>query len=205
MDLLLQIALFLLLGVVLHSLDSFLGTALYRGWYNMTHKDPLPAGERRGFLQQQPLRVRLFWALALTGLAAIAVLISGTFFQDTTRILLNLLAMLVGLLAGFLLAPSILAAFPAKWKKASRYLEETERMSPQANAAPPPKAASAAAPSSAPATAPSPALAPASVASAPAPSPEKPAPTPPPEKPAPAPPPEIPDWRKGVDDFLNKP
>ncbi|MBI1193543.1 MAG: hypothetical protein GC205_10255 [Bacteroidetes bacterium] len=189
MDLLLQIALFLLLGVVLHSLDSYLGTALYRGWYNMTHKDPLAAGERRGFLQQQPLRIRLFWALALTGIAATAVLVSGTFFQDTTRILLNLLAMLVGLFAGFLLAPSILAAFPDKWKRASRYLEETEKTN--ATTKPVPPAAGSVPPEPVIVTPPEAAPPAASL--------------PPPPSTDPPPTPKTPDWRKGVDEFLKKP
>lgn len=210
MDLLLQIALFLLLGVVLHFLDGLAGTALYRLWYNMTHKDPLLAGERRGFLQQQPLRVRLYWALALTILAALAVLSSGSFFQDTTRILLNLLAMLVGLSAGFLLAPGILAALPDKWNKASRYLEETEKNSA---AGLPPAAADDRAPAG-PAHAGqagpnSPSDSKAVAASRENPSPGTPqAPAAHLAKPDANPgsnPDAKPDWRKGVDEFLNKP
>jgi|GEM_PF-2581675 len=210
MDLLLQIALFLLLGVVLHFVDGLAGTALYRAWYNMTHKDPLVSGERRGFLQQQPLRIRLYWALAITAVAAVAVLSSGTFFQDTTRILLNLLAMLVGLSAGFLLAPGILAALPDKWNKASRYLEETEKASaagiPQAPADDRVQTRSArdnharpASPSASQDTAtsrdnPSPGM-----LQAPAGQPVNPGPNPSSN------PDSKPHWRKGVDEFLNKP
>ena len=126
MDLLVQIGLFFILGLALFWFDSWAGVGLYRGWYNMTNREPLPSGERRGFLLHRPARVRIGWALALAAIVTALTLRYGSFFQDSTRVVLNLLAMLVGLGIGLLSAPSILRRLPGVVDTASDYLDEVE-------------------------------------------------------------------------------
>lgn len=126
MDLLVQILLFFVLGLALYWADAAVGVGLYRGWYGMTHRDPLPEGVRRGFLHGRPARVRLAWALGLAAVLALVTIRYGSFFQDSTRVVLNLLALLVGLGAGLLAAPSVLARLPGVVESAADYVDAVD-------------------------------------------------------------------------------
>ena len=79
MDLLIQIALFVMLGVLLYYIDSAILTGLYRVVYNMTHRDPLDQSVRKGFLMNRNARVRLTWAMGITAVVAIITLLFGNF------------------------------------------------------------------------------------------------------------------------------
>jgi hypothetical protein len=59
---------FLVLGAVIHVVDHHLGSRIYRWWYNMTHRDPLPKEIIRGFVFEQPARVRFQVAIILAAL-----------------------------------------------------------------------------------------------------------------------------------------
>lgn len=177
MDQIIQIALFLLLGVLLYALDAAALTRLYRMGYNMTHQHPMDPGIRKGFLLQQKGRVRLSWAWILTAAAALATLLSGRFFSDTTRVVLNLLSLGVGLSLGFVLAPLVLRHLPGQVRRAADLADELEE--------------TAAAQSD-------------PVSDLPA-EEEKAMPLPQDDPPVQDTSPEgPPDWRKGIDDFLKK-
>jgi hypothetical protein len=126
MDLLIQIALFVLLGVLLYYIDSAILTGLYRVVYNMTHRDPLDQSVRKGFLMNRNARVRLTWAMGITAVVAIITLLFGNFFSDSTRVVLNLLAMLVGLSGGLVLAPILIKTMPGKLNQAVDYADQKE-------------------------------------------------------------------------------
>jgi hypothetical protein len=212
MDLLVQILLFFVLGLALYWADAAVGVGLYRGWYGMTHRDPLPEGVRRGFLLGRPARVRLAWALGLAAVLALLTIRYGSFFQDSTRVVLNLLALLVGLGAGLLAAPTVLARLPGVVDRAADYVdavdagerrpgEDLRRAGGRAAEALRDAATGKAGPA-----------APkdrGGKASAPPPADDAPAEADPPaaaDPPAEDAPPSAgdPDWRRGVDDFLNK-
>jgi hypothetical protein len=108
MDLLLQIALFFALALLLYRLDASLGVPLYRWWYGMTHPEALPPGQERGLLWRQPLYTRLAIAGGTALVLTLISLLSGRFFADTTRVLLNLLSLAAGLAAGWAMAPRLL-------------------------------------------------------------------------------------------------
>ncbi len=204
MDLIIQIALFFLLGVLVYYADGVMGTGLYRLWYNMTHKDPLSSGVTLGFLHNRSARVRLIWALTITVIVTAVSMIFGNFFSETTRVLLNLLALLVGVSAGFLVAPIVLKRVPGQVSKVIDYADQAEKGdSPFAgpgHSEPKPKSRPEATVSE---NAPAKQSLPVPESRTPdrSLSPESPA-TPSPDKP------EIPDagsdWRKGVEEFLKK-
>lgn len=127
MDLLVQILLFFILGLALFAFDAWAGVGLYRAWYGMTHKDPLPPGQKRGFLVRRKASIRLAWALAIAALIAAISVRYGSFFQDSTRVTLTLLAMLVGLGLGLLAAPSVLSRLPGLVNDATDYVDAVER------------------------------------------------------------------------------
>lgn len=127
MDLLVQILLFFVLGLALFALDAWAGVGLYRVWYGMTHKEPLAPDQRRGFLVHRKASVRMAWALGIAGVIALISVRYGSFFQDSTRVTLTLLAMLVGLGLGLLAAPTVLARLPGMLNGASDYVDAVER------------------------------------------------------------------------------
>jgi hypothetical protein len=68
---------FLVLGAVLHVIDHHLGSLLYRWWYNMTHRDPLPADVKRGFVYQQSAQARFQAAVLLAALQSLLAAFGG--------------------------------------------------------------------------------------------------------------------------------
>jgi uncharacterized membrane-anchored protein YhcB (DUF1043 family) len=126
MDHLIQIILFLLLGVLIYYLDSSFGLRLYRSWYGMTHKEPLPESEVKGFLINQPMSSRISVALVITSIGAVISFLSPRFWDNTLQIVLTIMALAVGLVVGFMFAPAILKAVPGRVKKVVDYAEQVE-------------------------------------------------------------------------------
>ena len=126
MDLLVQILLFFIMGILIFYIDGLVGTGLYRGWYNLTHKDPLDPSIQKGFLTNRPVPFRLGWALAFTLIGAGITIVSGSFFNDSTSVALTLMALFVGLILGLLAAPTLIRVLPGRVNKAVNYVDEVE-------------------------------------------------------------------------------
>ena len=127
MDQLVQILLFLILGILLYYIDSLVGTGLYRGFYNLTHKDELDPAVRKGFLVDRSAGHRLGWAVAIVVIASGIAFLSGAFFGDRTlENALLVVTMFVGLLLGFLFAPTVVRFLPGALKRSVDYVESIE-------------------------------------------------------------------------------
>ncbi len=111
MTLVIQVFLFALLGMALYGLDRNYGASIYRWWYDMTHRDPLPAHQRRSFVIGRSQKERLFAAAQLSLLIALISLASGSLWRDPAGVLVQLLCVWAGLSLGLALAPPWLS----KW------------------------------------------------------------------------------------------
>ncbi|MFT7588789.1 MAG: hypothetical protein ACI959_001001 [Limisphaerales bacterium] len=126
MDLLVQILLFFIMGVLFYFIDSRLLGSLYRWWYGMTNKEGLPEGVTKGFVSEREVGVRVGWAIFFTGVGAAITLVSGSFFNNSTDVVLTLMALFVGATLGFLAAPYVLKYLPGKVESATDYLDKVE-------------------------------------------------------------------------------
>lgn len=52
-------------GAVAYTVDRRAGTRLYRWWYDLTHKDPLPEGADRGFIYERRANARFSTATVI--------------------------------------------------------------------------------------------------------------------------------------------
>lgn len=113
-------------GIILFWLDRKIGIKLYRPWYNISHKDPLPSEEIKGFLIRRPFRVRFIHAVVLT---AIEVTLSVFFLKATNPLedLLYGVPVLLGLMVGFYLAPLFIKIVPKQIENAIDYIEKVEK------------------------------------------------------------------------------
>ena len=59
------IALFIVLGGFFYFLDRWFGVSIYRWFYGMTHKEPLPAEEVKGFIHNRKAKIRFANACVL--------------------------------------------------------------------------------------------------------------------------------------------
>lgn len=66
-----RIILGILIGIAFYSLDRRFGVGSYKWWYDMTHENPLPEGEKRGFVFNKPTRVKAFAALVLSSIVSV--------------------------------------------------------------------------------------------------------------------------------------
>ena len=72
------ITVYLLFGAIWYTIDRRYCLGIYRRWYKLTHKDPLPEGEERGFIYKQPAKTRLTWAAIISTFQSLMELIYGT-------------------------------------------------------------------------------------------------------------------------------
>lgn len=64
---------FLVLGIIWASVDIVVGTPLRRWWHKMTHKDPLPESDQRGFIVGQSARRKLSVAFIVSTIQSVYV------------------------------------------------------------------------------------------------------------------------------------
>lgn len=63
--------LFTVLGMVWYNFDRRWGVKVYRRWYGLTHKDPLPAGEERGFIYKRSTSAKVTAATVVSTIQSI--------------------------------------------------------------------------------------------------------------------------------------
>ncbi len=68
--------LFTIIGAVWYNLDRRYGVKLYRWWYDLTHKDPLPEGEQRGFVYNRSTKARFTAAWVVSTVQSVAVILT---------------------------------------------------------------------------------------------------------------------------------
>lgn len=69
--------LFIILGTVWYILDRRFGVHLYRWWYDLTHEEPLPEAEIRGFVYNRSTKARVSAALLVSTVQSLLVLVSS--------------------------------------------------------------------------------------------------------------------------------
>lgn len=100
---LLYLIAYLFFAIVCYSLDRRFGVAIYRWWYNFSHKEPLPAETIRGFIYNRPAKNRATMATIVSLLESLVVV----YFLHINP-LVGLIVWLVGIpltLIGFLIGP----------------------------------------------------------------------------------------------------
>lgn len=83
-----MVAVFFFWGAVWYNIDMAFGVPVNRWWYNVTHKEPLPAGTERGFLYRRRTKVKAFWATLFSTAQTLAVM----YYSDQINILIELFA-----------------------------------------------------------------------------------------------------------------
>jgi hypothetical protein len=115
---------FLLLGILLYWFDATAGRGIYRSWFALTHKDPLPEGSVRGFMVNRTVRPRITLLVILT------VLCYAVWFSLNKVTVPDILIGLLGFvctLIGTYLAPLIIRTLPKSVNKTLDYVEQVEK------------------------------------------------------------------------------
>ncbi len=102
---LLYVIVYLFCSLFCYSLDRHFGVRVCRWWYNLCHKEPLPADTVRGFIYSQRTKIKASWATFIS--AAESFLVVHYLGVDP---FVGFLLWLVGIpltLAGFLMGPFI--------------------------------------------------------------------------------------------------
>lgn len=116
---------FFILGIVLYYIDTKQGIKWYRGWHNLTHKDPMPDDVIKGFLVNNDIRSKL-----TIGLILVIAEIGISFFWGMASPLEDIfygIGELVGVVAGFYLAPKMIRTVPGGVKGAIEYMDKVDK------------------------------------------------------------------------------
>ncbi len=124
MTLALWIIVFFILGILVYYLDLQHGTDVYRKWYNLTHKEKLPAETIRGFVAGRKFGPRIVVVLFFVSIEVGLMILYGK-LHPLEYIGLGV-AEVFGMLLGFLFAPWFLKIFPGRVKNAIQYMDKIE-------------------------------------------------------------------------------
>jgi len=116
---------FLVLSIIVFFLDKNLGTKWNKTWYNLTHKDPHEGEFTRGFVAGRGIQSRLGVAIFLSVLVFVLTFFSGVMpaIQAFTFSLLGILASVIGFyICGFLFGGKT-----NKLNDAMEYIEKVEQ------------------------------------------------------------------------------
>lgn len=116
---------FFILGILLYYVDTKQGIKWYRGWYNLTHKDPMPDDIIMGFIVNNDIRSKL-----TIGLILVIAEIGISFFWGMASPLEDIfygIGELIGVIAGFYLAPKMIKTVPGGVKGAIEYMDKVDK------------------------------------------------------------------------------
>lgn len=116
------ISLYLVWGICWYGLDRKWGVWVYRKWYNMTHKDPLPADVKKGFIYNQNTKQRVLWAWVFSTVQSIITLYEGDVSLLTEFLMWNVEVPVT--LIAFMIAPY----FYRFWQKRDRVFETIDKL-----------------------------------------------------------------------------
>lgn len=117
------LAVFLVLGSIWYLVDRIVGVPIYRWWYALTHRDPLPADILRGFIHGQRARVRFIAAVVLSVLQSSLVLASVSISNPLAELIGFCLEVPV-VMGGFYLGPWLFRL----WERKEHVFERVDRL-----------------------------------------------------------------------------
>lgn len=94
---------FVVVGAFWYVVDKRLGVLVYRWWYAMTHKDPLPDGPPQGFIFNQQAKARFSAALTLCVVQSSLAIFAA--HVDPSREIISLFLEVPLLMLGFYFGP----------------------------------------------------------------------------------------------------
>lgn len=68
---------YVLLGAIWYNADRLYFTGLYRWWYKITHKDPLPENVKKGFIYNQTTKNKIFWASVISTVQSLTMIFNS--------------------------------------------------------------------------------------------------------------------------------
>ncbi len=129
MEFLFSSLLFIILGLLLFFLDKKFGTSWNRYWYNLTHKQPRAGGLEKGYIAGRKIRMRLIVSAISVLFIFILMMLTNLFnafqlnpFQVMAFGLLGIPAVLIGMYIG----NAITGGGKGKVDKALDYIEKVE-------------------------------------------------------------------------------
>ena len=96
---------FIVIGAGWYVIDRSVGTGFYRWWYGMTHRDPLPADVERGFIYNQPAKIRFPAAILIAVIQSIVSVQDGQ--SDFSIELLSIFLEVPVIMLGFFIGPKV--------------------------------------------------------------------------------------------------
>ncbi len=113
---------FLIIGSIWYVIDRLFGVKLYRWFYDMTHRDPLPDAQYVGFIYRRKAQARFFSALVIA-VGQGAVISSNT--HDGPLIeLLTFIFQIPVLMLGFYLGPFVFRL----WENKEDLFEQVDKI-----------------------------------------------------------------------------
>jgi hypothetical protein len=113
---------FIIIGALWYVFDRVFGVIVYRWWYGMTHREPLPLNVTRGFIFNQPASVKFFWAMVICFIQSVFSVTSGE-----QRFPVQLLAFFLEVpmaMLGFYFGPT----FFRLWREKDELLEQVDKI-----------------------------------------------------------------------------
>ena len=114
---------FLVVGAIWYTLDRALGTRVYRWIYAMTHRDPLPAQEVKGFIHGQKAKMRFMVAVVLS-IAQSALVLSSISIANPFAELMSFFLQIPVVMLGFYLGPWIYRV----WERKEDIFDKVDRI-----------------------------------------------------------------------------
>lgn len=116
---------FFILGIVIFYADTKVGIKWYRGWYNLTHKDPMAEDINMGFIYNRSFQNKAILAIVLVGIEVVVSFFLGS--ASSLNDLLYGIGELLGIILGFMLAPRMIKGGAGKMKGAMDYMEKVDK------------------------------------------------------------------------------
>lgn len=113
---------FIVIGAGWYVVDRSIGIGFYRWWYDMTHRDPMPADVNRGFIYNQPAKVRFTAAVAIAVIQSATAVLDGS--GDFSIELLSVFLEVPVIMLGFFAGPRVYAI----WGDRERLLDRVDEL-----------------------------------------------------------------------------
>lgn len=111
-------------GFLLYLFDKSSGPKLFKSWYDLTHKAPLPDVPGHGFVHGRAISAKVSAAVVFAIIGGVVLLLLGMSHPLTS--LIGALGLLVGLIIAFVLAPLALKLDTQQVKEVISKLEDLE-------------------------------------------------------------------------------
>lgn len=103
---------FIVIGAGWYVIDRSVGAGFYRWWYGMTHRDPLPPEVERGFIYNQPAKIRFTAAVLIAMFQSIVSVQEG--HSDFSVELLSVFLEVPVIMLGFFIGPKVYSWWGAR-------------------------------------------------------------------------------------------